>query len=71
MDMLNHKKEGFLYPYTEVAMLAEYIAKYFEKNELCIEYGKNAKKRASIRHDSKENVDRIIEIYKEIIKDGK
>jgi hypothetical protein len=69
--MIEHKKEGFLYPYTEAAMLAEYISKYFENNELCVEYGKNAKKRASMRHDSKENVDRIIEIYKEIIEYGK
>lgn len=29
MDILEHKKEGFLYPYTEPAMCADYISRYF------------------------------------------
>ena len=36
MDILEHKKEGFLYTYTEPAILAEYISRYFENNELCL-----------------------------------
>ncbi len=67
MDMLVHKKEGFLYPYTEPAMLAYYISQYFENNDLCIEYGKNAKQVASQRHNPQENTKKIIDIYKSII----
>ena len=69
MDMLVHKNEGFLYPYTEPSMLAYYISQYFENEDLCIEYGKNAKKTANKRHDSKQNTQDIINIYKSIIGD--
>lgn len=68
MDILEHKEEGFLYPYTEPAMLAEYISKYFENPNLCTEYGKNAKKKALERHNAEKNVERIVEIYKELVK---
>ena len=37
MDILKHKEEGLLYPYTEPAILAEYIGRFFENDELCIE----------------------------------
>ena len=67
MDMLVHKKEGYLYSYTEPAMLAEYILKYFEDDKLCLKYGKNARKKAYNIHNQKENVEKMIEIYKDII----
>lgn len=66
-DILEHKSEGFLYPYTEPAMLAEYIERYFEDSELCIKYGKNAKKKAIERHSAKENVEKIVKIYESVI----
>ncbi len=69
MDMLEHKKEGFLYPYTEPAMLANYISLLFENDELAITLGKNAKKTALNRHDKQKNAERIIEIYKKIMED--
>lgn len=67
MDILEHKKEGFLYPYEEPAILAEYISRYFEDDKICLEYGKNAKNTAINRHDPQKNVDEIIKIYEEII----
>lgn len=68
MDILEHKKEGFIYSYTECAVLAEYISRYFEDESLCLEYGRNAKHTAIKRHNSQENVNKIIKIYEEIIK---
>lgn len=68
MDMLVHKKEGFLYPYTEPAMCAEYIKKFFEDDELCEIYGEAARKTALERHDPEKIVKELIEIYKKTIK---
>lgn len=66
-DMLEHKKEGFLYPYTEPAILAEYILEYLNDDSLCMEYGKNASVRANERHNPNKNLEEIIEIYKKTI----
>lgn len=63
MDIVEHKKEGYLYPYTEPAMCAEYISKFFENNELCINLGQNARQTALVRHNPKTNVEKMIEIY--------
>lgn len=67
MDILKHKEEGLLYPYTEPAICAEYISQYFENNEMCIQYGKNAKNKAIKRHNAENNVNQIIEIYNKMI----
>lgn len=71
MDILEHKKEGFLYSYTEPAMCAYYISKYFEDDKLCIEYGENARKKALNRHNPENNTNQIIKIYNEIIGEKK
>lgn len=70
MDILEHKKEGFLYPYTEPAMCAEYINKFFEDDDLCAEMGEKARKTTLLRHDPDMNLQRILEIYKENLKNG-
>ena len=67
MDILEHKKEGYLYPYTEPAMCAEYISKIFEDDKLAIKLGQTARKTALNRHDPKKNVESIINIYKKVI----
>ena len=68
MDILKHKEEGLLYPYTEPAMCADYISRYFEDDKLCIEYGRQAREKALSRHNAENNVNQIIKIYNEIIK---
>lgn len=65
-DMLTHQKEGFLYAYTEAEVLAEYIRKYFQDDDICLQYGKNAAKRAKERHNEENNVKQLVEIYQEI-----
>ena len=67
MDILEHKKEGFLYPYTEPAMCAEFISKIFKNDVLGIEMGKAARKTALQRHNPEKNVTKILEIYKDVI----
>lgn len=70
MDMLEHKKEGYLYPYTEPAMCAEYISNFFENDNLCISMGKNASTTAQRRHDPNENAKKTLEIYEKVIRNG-
>lgn len=67
MDILEHKKEGFIYSYTEPAMCAEYISNIFKNDKLGIEMGKKARETALQRHDPEINVTRILEIYKDVI----
>ena len=67
MDILEHKKEGFLYPYTEPAMCADYISRFFEDDQLCENYGEQARRKALERHSLDKNAKRIIEIYKNVI----
>lgn len=66
-DMLIDKKEGFLYPYTEPELLAHYIEKYFESDDLCKEMGQNARKHALKRHDWDNNAKQTIKIYEDIL----
>ena len=66
-DRIIHKETGFLYPYAEPAMCAEYILKYLKNDELCITYGKAARKKAMQRNNPETNINKICEIYKEII----
>ena len=70
-DMLENKREGLLYPYTETDMLANYIQMFFEDKELCQKTGNNARKRALLRHDRNNNVKELLKIYNSIISLGK
>lgn len=67
-NMMEHEKEGYLYTYTEPAILAEYLRRIFDDDSKAIEISKNAIKRASNTHNSeritKENIDMYIDIYK-------
>ena len=67
-EMLEHEKEGFLYTYTESAILAQYLKKVFDNRELCQKFSINAIKKASITHNkeriSKETIDMYYDIYK-------
>lgn len=67
-DRIVHKKTGFLYPFYETHMCAGYIMEYFNNDELAKEYGENARNIAVTRNDPKSNVDKLLDIYNEIIK---
>lgn len=63
MSLLKHEEEGYLYPYNEPALCAEYIKIFFNNVDDCISKGNAARKRALLRHDIQENVNNIIKIY--------
>ena len=65
--MLEHKKEGFLYTYTEPAILAQYIKRIFEDDELCIKLSNNAIRKANITHSKERITKETIDMYLDII----
>lgn len=66
-DMMEHKKEGFIYPFNESYKLAFYLCKIFENEVLASELGQQAKKKALITHDKEKNNEKLCRIYKEIM----
>lgn len=67
MDMLKHDEEGFLYCFNEPNMLAEYISRIFDSDELAMKFSKNAKNTARKRHDPQLLEDTLLQIYKNVI----
>jgi glycosyltransferase involved in cell wall biosynthesis len=66
-DMLENGRCGFLYPFMEEAMLAEYIRRIFENDELALKFSRAGRERALKRHDRNEIAKKIINIYKTIM----
>ena len=62
-----HKKTGFLYPFNDYTMLANYIMEYLKDDNLCLEYAKNAYNIAMERNNKKRNIQKLIEIYNEVL----
>lgn len=62
-DMVYHNKNGLIYRFEEVEMLAENIRRLFTNNELAVNLSKNAIIEAEKRHDRVANLNRLIEIY--------
>lgn len=65
-DLLEDKREGFLYPFNEYYMLAYYLSVIFDDCELATKQGLNAKKHASVTHDPEKNFIQLMKIYNEL-----
>ena len=70
-DMLIDKKEGFLYPYGEIELLAKYIVDIFDLKEKSKNMGINAKNHAMRTHNREKNANDMINIYRSIINETK
>lgn len=66
-SMMTHKVEGFLYPFNESAMLAEYICKIFRDNQLAKQFSYKARIRGKETHDCSANYNILLECYKQMI----
>lgn len=65
-QLLEHNKEGFVYPADEPYMLAHYVGRIFGDVELANQFSVTAKDHARKTHDPKCNAERMEEIYREI-----
>lgn len=62
-DMLENGKCGSLYPFMEEAMLAEYIRRIFDSDELALEFSRAGRASSHERHGRAKVVARILEVY--------
>lgn len=66
-NMLTHGIEGYVYPFDEPDMIAYYVCKIFSDDALAATLSEQAVLHASKTHNRKNNRDRMIEIYMDII----
>ena len=66
-DMMVHKETGFMYPFMEEAMLAEYIRRIFASDEVADKFSVAGKASASKRHDRQKIANTTVDIYRRIL----
>lgn len=66
-NMLEHGKEGFVYQSSAPYMLAYYVERIFENDNLAKKLSMNAQKHASVTHNRKKNMETLYSIYCEIM----
>ena len=65
-DFAKHKDEAYIYPATDIYLLAHYISSVFDNAESAIEMGKRARERALREFDKETNLNRFVEICKKV-----
>lgn len=66
-DRIKHNYDGLIYQHDAPYMLAHYVCEIFENEDLALNLSNNAKMSALSIHNEKENLEKIISIYQEII----
>lgn len=66
-NMLNHKKDGFMYQSSAPYMLSYYVNKIFEDDNLAIEFSKNSREHSAQTHNRDKNIKKLLEIYQDIV----
>lgn len=67
-NMLEHNKDGYIYPADEPYMIAHYVCNIFDDDDKAIEFSKNAYLHASMTHNGQKNLETLLNIYSKIIK---
>ena len=62
--MLNHGREGFLYPSADPEMLAYDICRIFEMEDRAETLGAEASRHAAKTHDPERNLHDLLDIYR-------
>ncbi len=70
-NLLEHGSEGFLYQPDAAYMLAHYIGRIFDEDDLVEQFSERAKKRAHKTHDRERNVSELLKIYETVTGNGK
>lgn len=65
--MLKHEEEGLLYCFNESNVLASYIERIFDSDELSNKFSSAARKRKFAEHDENKLEEQLINIYKDVI----
>lgn len=67
LSLMEHGKEGLLYPASEVNMLAHHICTLFADSEYATKLSHAARQRAAQTHDGKANAAQLMKIYAEML----
>ncbi|MDO4413628.1 MAG: glycosyltransferase family 4 protein [Erysipelotrichaceae bacterium] len=67
-EMIEHGKDGFLYPFNEPYIMAHYICKLFKDSELAEQYSVLGHKHAEKTYDKEKNKQQLIKMYQCIAK---
>ena len=67
-SMVEHGKTGFLYPVTDPYIAAYYIKRLIDNKEGNMAIGKKAREFALVRHDKKQIVKELLDVYEQIKK---
>ncbi len=67
-DMAEDGKEALFYRSDDPSLLAWNIKRVFDDDNLALELSRNGKKKASVTHDAALNAEKLIEVYKDILK---
>lgn len=66
-NMLEHSKDGYIYPADEPYMISHYVCNIFNNSNKAIEFSKNSSLKASITHNRKINLKTLLNIYNKIM----
>lgn len=66
-DLLNRREEGFIYQTDAPYMLAHYVCKIFNDNELALEFSEKSREHAMKTYNREGNTNAMIAIYNDII----
>ena len=69
-NLMTHGVDGFFYQADASYMLAYYVDKIFENDNLAVRISQNARHTATLRHDSTKIVNDLMTIYNHIANDG-
>lgn len=70
-NMLEHSKDGYIYPADEPYMITHYVCDIFDNDDKALQFSKNASLHANITHNSQANLEKLINIYRDVIKNIK
>ncbi len=67
-SLIEHGKTGFLYRFEEPEVLAKYVCDIFASDNLALSLSKAGRECAMRRHNKKNNIDTLLDMYRDIIK---
>lgn len=67
INRIEHGKDGFMYPFHECNILAEYVCRIFRDDNLAVKISQNARESAAQINNKKINSEKIMEIYRTIL----
>lgn len=66
LEMIDHGKDGFLYPFHEPYLLADVVCRIFADQDLAKQFSEKGHAHAARTYDRKENCEDLIRIYRKI-----